>query len=109
MNSDGRCVATLDQRCSRYSPTEAGAALRTDAPVRSLDEIEADAVVLATPAAIIAGLLAPLGVSFVPPATARADSLLLALDAPGLVDDPVGSGVLLSGRTDGMAIRSLTH
>lgn len=91
----------------------AGAGLHTGRPVISLADLGAepgaDRVVLATPAAVTADLLAPLGVTFTPPATSRADSLLLALGAPTLAGAPLGSGVLLGERPEGMTIRALTH
>ena len=91
----------------------AGAELHTGRPVVSLADLGVEPgavkVVLATPAAVTANFLVPLGVMFTPPAISRADSLLLALATPALAADPLGSGVLLGERPETMAIRALTH
>lgn len=73
-------------------------------------QLRADRVVLATPGAVTARLLAGLGAT-VPevPATTPSQVVLAASDHPGLGADPVGSGLLMGERDDAIVARALTH
>lgn len=73
-------------------------------------QLRADRVVLATPGAVTARLLAELGATVSEPAaTTPSQVVLVASDHPGLGADPVGSGLLMGERDDAIVARALTH
>ncbi|MFT3889693.1 MAG: FAD-dependent oxidoreductase [Arachnia sp.] len=101
---------------------DAGGRLRCGTPVTSLarrdggfvlragdEDVAADRVVIATPAAPAARLLAGVGVEIEPPPTRTARFAVLVLDAPALAADPVGSGVLVAQPHEGLSAKALTH
>lgn len=101
----------------------AGGSIRTGASVSSLrrggvgfhvllhdgEILEAERVVIATPAAAAAVLLGNLGIDVNVPPVRTARAALLAVANSGLDAHPVGSGLLLAERADTLHARALTH
>jgi oxygen-dependent protoporphyrinogen oxidase len=73
------------------------------------ETLRADRVVLATPAAAAARLLAQVGVEIEAPAVRSARFAVLAVTTPELADDPVGSGVLVAEPAPELKAKALTH
>ncbi|HMR12859.1 MAG TPA: FAD-dependent oxidoreductase [Arachnia sp.] len=113
-----RLIAEIGRRVR-----EAGGDVRCAAPVVTLardgdelflttadgETLRADRVVLATPAAVAARLLAQVGVEIEPPAVRSARFAVLAVSTPALADDPVGSGVLVADPVPELKAKALTH
>ena len=101
----------------------AGGDVRCGAPVETLardgegfaltaadgETLRADRVVLATPAAAAARLLAQVGVEIEAPAVRSARFAVLAVTTPERADDPVGSGVLVAEPAPELKAKALTH
>ncbi len=72
-------------------------------------EIAAESVVLACPAAPAVVFLQGLNINITAPPTSQALSVLIAIEAELLADQPVGSGVLLGQPIAGLQAKALTH
>lgn len=102
--------------------TEAGADLRSAAPVggvrrtrqglfvqlRDGEELPADRLILATPAAVTQRLLAGAGAEITAPPVHKVRQVLLAASTAALKEHPIGSGLIVATR-DVVRAKAMTH
>ena len=72
------------------------------------EDLQAERLVLATPASVSVRLLSPLGVELAAPPVNKTRQVIIASTNPALAEHPVGSGVLVASRADVRA-KALTH
>ncbi|MHA6512101.1 protoporphyrinogen/coproporphyrinogen oxidase [Tessaracoccus sp. Z1128] len=73
------------------------------------ETVTADRLVLASSAASACALLARIGIDLTPPPVVTARLAVLGVSHPGLLEGPIGSGLLVGERDDSIHAKALTH